>query len=154
MGDNFAARLAQANLATKANIADFVKEIKKITSNETKHVEAEKRLTDLPKEVAQISEKGYCVLLDKIYFTDDYSYQNFLAIPQCLIHYFKGRNFHWKKLLRFRGFLPYSRKFLPRNFSKCVIRESLFPQKFYEFAICKSQSPRIFFQYQRLDFLC
>ena len=69
--------LAQANLATKANIADFAKEIKKITSNETKHVEAEKRLTDLPKEVAQISEKGYYVLLDKIYFTDDYGYRIF-----------------------------------------------------------------------------
>ena len=52
-------RLAQANLATKADIADFVKETdfdnklktinKKATLNETKHVEAEKRLTNLTK---------------------------------------------------------------------------------------------------------
>ena len=32
---------------------------KKMTSNKTKHIEADKKLTDLTKKVAQILEKGY-----------------------------------------------------------------------------------------------
>ena len=36
---------------------------KKVTSNQTEHVEAEKKLTDVKKKVAQISEKGYDFLL-------------------------------------------------------------------------------------------
>ena len=55
--DNFAARLAQAKLATKADIADFVKEAdfdnklenlnKKVTSNKAKHVLIENELHEL-----------------------------------------------------------------------------------------------------------
>ena len=70
-------RLVQANLATKANIADFVKERgfdnklkninKKVTQNKTKHVEAENKLNYLTKKVAHISEKGYDFLLGRIF---------------------------------------------------------------------------------------
>ena len=42
-------------------------------------MEAEKKLTDLTKKVAQISEKGYDFLLDRMYFTGDQGYQNFLV---------------------------------------------------------------------------
>ena len=82
---SFAARLAQANLASNADIANFVKETdfydklknlnKKVTSNETKHVEAEKKITDLTNKVAQISEKGYDFLLGRMYFKGNSSYQ-------------------------------------------------------------------------------
>ena len=54
MSENFATRLAQANLATKDDIADFIKQVdfddklktlnKKVTSNKIKHVKAEKRM--------------------------------------------------------------------------------------------------------------
>ena len=87
--DWFAARLAQAHLATKADIADLVKKKdfdknlkninKKVTSKKTKHVEAEKKVTDLTKNVAQISEKGYGFLLDRKFFIGDNGYHNFLA---------------------------------------------------------------------------
>ena len=40
----------------------------KVTSNKTKHVEAEKKLTDLANKVAQISGKGYDFLLGRMYF--------------------------------------------------------------------------------------
>ena len=54
--ENFTARLKQANLATKAEIADFVKKtdfddelknINKITSNKTKHVLVENEFKKL-----------------------------------------------------------------------------------------------------------
>ena len=54
MADHFAEGLAQAKLATNADIADLIKQTdfsnelkhvnKKIFSNKTKHVEAEKKL--------------------------------------------------------------------------------------------------------------
>ena len=55
--ENFAARLKQANLSTKAGINDFAGEtdfvnlLCKITSNKTKNVEVEKKLTDLKNKV-------------------------------------------------------------------------------------------------------
>ena len=64
--DNFAARLAQTKLATKDDIADFIKETdfdqkiknlnKEVTSNKTKYVRVEKKLTELTNKVAKISE--------------------------------------------------------------------------------------------------
>ena len=70
--DNFVAKLAQAKLATKDGIADFVKETdfdqkiknlnKKVISNTTKHVLVEKKLTELTNKIAKISEKGYELL--------------------------------------------------------------------------------------------
>ena len=70
--DNFVAKLAQAKLATKDGIADFVKETdfdqkiknlnKKVISNKTKHVLVEKKLTELTNKIAKISEKGYELL--------------------------------------------------------------------------------------------
>ena len=63
--DNFAARLKQANLATKGDIDDFVEKKdfvyklknlnKKLTSNKKKHIEAGKKLTNLINKFAQIS---------------------------------------------------------------------------------------------------
>ena len=43
--------------------------IKKVTLNKTKHLEAEKRITDLTNKVVQISEKGSGFLLGRMYFT-------------------------------------------------------------------------------------
>ena len=74
--ENFAVRLAQVELATKADIADFVYLLhfddnlknlnKKVTSNKSKHVKAEKKITDLPNKIAQISEKRYDFLLGRM----------------------------------------------------------------------------------------
>ena len=68
-GKKSAARLTQAKLAIKADIDGFVEKTdfedklknvnKKVTSNKTEYVEAEKKLIDLRNKVAQISEKGY-----------------------------------------------------------------------------------------------
>ena len=80
VAENFAARLAQAKLAIKADVADIVKKIdfyekekksiKRVTSNKTNHVETEKRLTDLAKKLYKCQKK------DMIFCEADY--QNFL----------------------------------------------------------------------------
>ena len=67
--ENFASRVAQGNLASKNDIDSFVKKKdfddklkkvnKKVISNKTKHIEAEKKITDLTNKVVQISDKGY-----------------------------------------------------------------------------------------------
>ena len=67
MADNFALRLAQANLGTKVDIAGLAKEkdfdkklkilIKKVTSNKKRHVEAEKKLIDLTKKLHKYQQK-------------------------------------------------------------------------------------------------
>ena len=55
-----------------ANVDDKRENLKgKVTLNETKHVETEKKLTDRTKEVAQISENGYDFLLRRMYFAVD-----------------------------------------------------------------------------------
>ena len=57
----------QQNLATKVNIDDFIEKTdfdgpkyinKKVTSNKTKHIEAENKLNDQTKKDEQISVKG------------------------------------------------------------------------------------------------
>ena len=63
--ENFAVRVAHANLASKNDIANFVKKTnfddklknvnKKWTLNKIKHVEAENKINDLTNKVAQIS---------------------------------------------------------------------------------------------------
>ena len=65
--ENFAARLKQANLATKADITDFLEQTnfddklknlnKKATSNKTISLEAEKKLTDLTKNCRNIRKR-------------------------------------------------------------------------------------------------
>ena len=50
----------------------------------TKHVEAEKKLTDLISKVAQISERGYDVLVGRMYFTGNDGYQNLLVFDPVL----------------------------------------------------------------------
>ena len=66
----------------KTDFDDKLKKInKKVTSNKTKDVEAKelKKVTGLTNKVAQISEKGYDFLLDKMYFIGNDGYQNFLV---------------------------------------------------------------------------
>ena len=59
-------------LVEKANFDDKLGNLKrKVTSNKTKHVDIEKKLTDRRKEVAQISENGYDSLLSRMYFSVD-----------------------------------------------------------------------------------
>ena len=65
--ENFVTRLAQANLASKNDIAALVKRSdfddklknlnKNVASNKGKHAEAEKKITDLTNKVTQISGK-------------------------------------------------------------------------------------------------
>ena len=52
---------------------------KKITSNKIKHIEPDKKLTNLTKKVVQISRKGYDFLLGRMSFTGNDGYQNFLV---------------------------------------------------------------------------
>ena len=87
MSEDSAARIAQANLGSKNDIADFVKRIdtddklknanKNITANKTKHVDSQNKITDLTNTVVQISEKGYKFLLGRIYFAVNNGYQFF-----------------------------------------------------------------------------
>ena len=65
--DNFTARLAQGNLASKNDIANFVEKTdfddklknlhKKVTSNKTKHVLVENELNELSGKVKLLSTK-------------------------------------------------------------------------------------------------
>ena len=89
------ARLAQANLVSKSDIASFVTKTdlddklkilnQKITSNKTKYVQAEKKITALTNKFEQISEELHNFLLGRMYFTGDDSYQNFLAFAPMLV---------------------------------------------------------------------
>ena len=76
-----AARLAQANLAAKADIADFVKKTdfdnklinlyKNITSNKTKHVLVSNELNELLEKVKVLWEKDYSFSFRRMLFTND-----------------------------------------------------------------------------------
>ena len=57
---------------------------KKNTSNKTKDVEAENKITDLTNTVVQISEKGYDFLLGRMCFTGNNRYQDFLVFTPML----------------------------------------------------------------------
>ena len=87
----FAARIAQAYLASKSDIANFVKKIdfdvklkdlnKKNNSKKTKHVLVENELNELT-EVKLFSTKDYSFFLGRIYFTsDDVSHNMFAYQP-------------------------------------------------------------------------
>ena len=94
MAESSATKLAQVKLATKADIFDLIKKtdfdvklkkmIKKVPQNTATHLEAEKKLTDLTKRVAQISEKKYGFLLGRTDFTGGDNYQNFLVFASIL----------------------------------------------------------------------
>ena len=56
----------------------------KVTSNKTKHIEADKKRTDITKEIAQISEKRYDFLLARMYFTRNDGHKNFLGFTSML----------------------------------------------------------------------
>ena len=84
--ENFAARLAQVNLASKNDIANFVNKTdfddklknlnKKVTSNKTKYVFDENELNELSKKAEAISTKYYSFFLGRMYFTSDDGSQN------------------------------------------------------------------------------
>ena len=69
------------SLAAKVDISNFVEKTdfddklqnlnRKSTLNKTKHVEAERKLTNLTNKVAQISKKGYNFLLGRMNFTGE-----------------------------------------------------------------------------------
>ena len=100
--DNFTARLKQANLASKNDIANFVKKIdfdnkllsfnKRINSYKTKHVLVENELNELSKKVEAISTKwltkdlinGYTILNEARYISSGTS-KNYLI-------YFSNKN--------------------------------------------------------------
>ena len=100
--ENFALRLTQTNLASKNDMAIFVKETdsndklkylyKEVTPNKTRHVEVEKKITDLTNKVTQISEKGHDFLLGRKYFTSNDGYQNFLVFAPMLSSLILDRN--------------------------------------------------------------
>ena len=92
--EKFTARLKLANLATKVDVDDLVEKAnfddklkslnKKVTSNKTKHVEVEEKITDLTKKDEEILEQEYYFLLGRMYFTGDIGYQNFLVFTLML----------------------------------------------------------------------
>ena len=47
-------------------------------------VEAEKKLTDLANKVAQVSERGFNFLIDRMYFAGDNGYKNFKVFAPVL----------------------------------------------------------------------
>ena len=115
--ENFAARLAQANLTNKNDIANFVKRTdfdaklqnlnKKFTSNKTKCVFVENELNELSKKVEATSTKGqtkylinkYSIFNEAKYFYSGILQNYFVFIPakKC-IKYFSGTTqiYLWK----------------------------------------------------------
>ena len=107
VAENFAVRLAQANLASKNDIANFLKKAnfddklkslnKKYTSNKTKHVLVEYELNELLKKVEAISTKGLtkdlinrCKILNAAKHFSSGIFQNYLVfIPA------KKQTFQW-----------------------------------------------------------
>ena len=67
-----------------ADFDDKLKHIRQVTSNKTKHVEAEKKIVYLTNKVAQILEKGHGVLVGRTYFSDNSGCQNFLVFASML----------------------------------------------------------------------
>ena len=62
----------------KTDFDDKLKKINKnVTSCKAKHVETEKKITDLTNKVAEILKKGCDFLLGRMYFTGNDGYQNF-----------------------------------------------------------------------------
>ena len=86
MSQNFAASLAQANLASKNDIANFAKKTdfdgklknwnKKVTSNKTKHMLVESELNELSEKVKLLSANSYSFSLSRMYFTSNDGSQN------------------------------------------------------------------------------
>ena len=62
----------------KTDFDDKLKNLnEKVTSNKTKYIEVEKKITDLTNKVTEMSKKGCDFLLGKIYFAGNDSYQSF-----------------------------------------------------------------------------
>ena len=73
-GENFATRLKQADLVNKTKLTSFNKPI---TSNKTKHLEDQKKLSNL-------ITKDYNFSLGKTYFTSNHGFQNTFAYQPTL----------------------------------------------------------------------
>ena len=87
--ENLPVRLKQGNKASKNDIADFVKQTdfgnkpksinKKVTSNKTKQLAVEKKLSVLSNEIKLLSTKGCNFFLGRLYFTGDDCLQNTIS---------------------------------------------------------------------------
>ena len=87
--ENLPVRLKQGNKASKNDIADFVKQTdfgnkpksinKKVTSNKTKQLAVEKKLSVLSNEIKLLSTKGCNFFLGRLDFTGDDCLQNTIA---------------------------------------------------------------------------
>ena len=74
-----------SELQKKRGFDDILKNLnKKVPSNKTKCIEAEKKVTELTNKIGQISEKQYDFLLGRMYFTGNDGYQNFLVLVPML----------------------------------------------------------------------
>ena len=91
---NICCKLKHANLATKADIKDFIQKAdfdnklkkpkRKVTSNKPKQVEAKKKITDLTNKFVRISGIRYEFLLGRMCFVGDDGYQTFLVYAPML----------------------------------------------------------------------
>ena len=81
MAENVTARLKQANLATKGDIADFVKKTnfsdkiknlnKKVTSNKSEHLLVENELKKLQDKIEKLQTFDSGLSIDQSYFFND-----------------------------------------------------------------------------------
>ena len=151
--DNFAARLAQAKLASKADIADFVKKAdfddnlknldKDVTSYKTNHVQVENELNEpLVKLVKLLSAKDYSFFIGTMYFTSNDGSENMFVyqptfnmlelrkdkITEYVIGW-KSKGVHNSKCIALRGaFLPNIKHFSKKigkqfNCSSCTTKQ-------------------------------
>ena len=117
--EKFAARLEQVNLVTKIEFDNELASFNKIiTSNETKHLEAEKKLDNL-------ITKDYSFFLARIYFTSKDGSQNMFVYKSTFnmlelkidkgtdyIISWKSKGLYKSKLIALHGaFLPYVKHF-------------------------------------------
>ena len=92
--ENLAARIKQANLARKSDIANFVNKLnfdnklsgynKRTNSNKTKHVLVGNKLNEPSNKLKPISTKDYRFSLGRIYFTSNEGLQNMFVYQPTL----------------------------------------------------------------------
>ena len=72
-------------IVEKRDFADKLKKLNiKVISNKTKHIEAEKKLTDKKVKLHKYWKKGYDFSLGRMYFTGNDGYQFFLLFAPML----------------------------------------------------------------------
>ena len=135
---NFAARLAEANLASKViwlivkivkktNFDDKLKNLnKKITSNKTRDLERKTKLDDLEKKVKVISTKGLTQgLINKINFLNGSKYFSFDGLQNYLLYDLIRRNLIPSDLLKLRQMAII--KLLHGNLQECREKKIINP---------------------------